>query len=137
MADFTGRLEYALLAAVDLAARYDPKAFVKVGAIARRTGAPEKYLGQILLRLKARALVRSASGPTGGYRLMRRPEMISVAEVIEAVACPGDGRRRRSIPPGPYTPAVDWLAASIREGRRRLLSSITLANLAEHAAGEA
>ena len=63
MADFTGRLEYALLAAVDLAARYDPKAFVKVGAIARRTGAPEKYLGQILLRLKARALVSSASGP--------------------------------------------------------------------------
>ncbi len=134
MARLSSKVEYSLVAAADLAARYDPRTFVKAGEIARRTGAPRDYLGQILLRLKSRALVHSGPGPTGGYRLMRRPELISVAEVIEAVAGGEDRRRRRSIPDSPCRAALEWLAGEMEDSRRRLLSSITLADLAARAA---
>ena len=130
MAKLGSRTEYALLAAMDLAVNYDPNRPLKTEDVARRTGAPAKYLGQILLRMKARALVRSTQGPTGGYRLMRRPELISVAEVMDALASGGDGRRRRAAPDSPYGKALDWLAGEMDDARRRLLSRVTLADFA-------
>ena len=136
MAQFGSKIQYSLLAAAHLAARYDPERFVKAGEIARRTGAPQKYLGQILLGLKARALVRSEPGRRGGYQLMRRPALISVAEVMEAVASADDRRRRRRVNGGPYAAALQWLATQMESTRRRLLSSITLADLVGRASPE-
>ena len=133
MSDLGSRAEYALLAAMDLAANYKPGSPVKVQDIARRTGAPEKYLGQILLRLKKRALVSSAQGPSGGYCLMRRPELISAAEVMEAVSAGADGRRRRRPAAGAYGQALDWLKADMEDARRGLLSRVTLADFARRA----
>ena len=130
MAQLGSKVEYALLAAMDLAANYDPNKPLKTEDVARRTGAPAKYLGQLLLRLKARALVRSSQGPSGGYRLMRRPELISVAEVMDAVASREDGRRRRPAPGNRYRKALDWLAGEMDDARRRLLSRVTLADFA-------
>jgi len=133
LSDLGSRAEYALLAATDLAVNYKPGSPVKVQDIARRTGAPEKYLGQILLRLKKQALVRSAQGPSGGYCLMRQPELISAAEVMEAVSAGADGRRRRRPAAGAYGQALDWLKADMEEARRGLLSRVTLADLARRA----
>ena len=128
MAHFSSKVEYALLAAMDLAAHYEPHTPIKAEDIARRTGAPVKYLGQILLRLKARALVSSTQGPSGGYRLMRRPRLISVAEVMDAVSSKEDRRRRRVTAENPYKAALDWLSGEMDSASRRLLSSVTLAD---------
>ncbi len=141
MRNLSSRVQYALLAAMDLAAHYDPKKPVKVADIARRTGAPANYLGQILLRLKARALVRSTPGRAGGYTLMRRPELISVAEVMEAVAAGPDRRRRRPAAAArrtaSYKAQLDWLAGQMDGAMRALLSSVTLADFLKKAtAGE-
>jgi len=133
-AGLKSKVEYALLAAVDLAVNYAPKKPVKVRDIAARTGAPPKYVGQLLLRLKMRALVQSAQGPTGGYWLMRRPALISVAEVLDAVGSDADGRQRRALPDSGYADAIGWLCGRMEEGRRKLLSGITLADLAKRAA---
>ena len=133
MANLSSKVEYALLAAMDLAANYEPNKPVKAADIARRTGAPVKYLGQILLRLKARALVRSTQGPSGGYRLMRRPELISVAEVMDAVGSREDRRRRRASVDNRYGPALDWLSDGIDGAKRRLLSRVTLADFIRRA----
>ncbi len=124
------KVEYALLAAVDLAAHHPASAPVKTREIASRTGAPAKYLGQLLLLLKARMLVRSTRGPTGGYRLMRPPELISAAEVMDAVASNNRGHRSRRPAHSPYSSALNWLSEGLAEARRDFLSSVTLADLA-------
>jgi len=123
------KVRYALLAAMDLAAHYDPDTPVKVEEIAGRTGAPAKYLAQILLLLKAQALVRSRQGPGGGYILMRRPELISAAEVWEAAAAADVSGEW--IADSPYGAALHWLAAEVAEGERRFLASVSLADLVQ------
>ena len=133
MTGFDSKTRYALLAAMDLAAHYRRDTPIKVEDIAGRTGAPVKYLGQIPLRLKMRALVGSVQGPGGGYWLMRRPELISVAEVLGAVAT--TRRTRTTFPESPYGAALDRLAQEMRETERRLLSSISLADLAARSSG--
>jgi len=53
--------------------------------IARREGISEKYLGQIVIPLKAARLVVSQRGSHGGYSLARAPEDITVRDVVEAI----------------------------------------------------
>ena len=53
--------------------------------IVRRQGIPSKYLDQILLRLRRDGLVESVRGRTGGYRMGRASESITVWEIFRAV----------------------------------------------------
>ncbi len=130
MSDLSSKMEYALLAAMDLAANYVPGSPVPTQDIARRTGAPAKFLSQILLRLKERALVHSAKGRAGGYWLMRRPELISAGEILDAVAPTADGRRSRRLPQTAYTPALRRRGDEMAAARRSVLSAVSLADLA-------
>jgi len=56
--------------------------------IAERTGLPQPYLEQILLALKGAGLVRSKRGVGGGYVLARRPEEITLSQIVSAVDGP-------------------------------------------------
>ena len=58
--------EYALLALVDLARRYE-KGRAKIIEVADNNGIPKKYLEQIFLQLKGAGYVRSIKGSNGGY----------------------------------------------------------------------
>jgi Rrf2 family protein len=53
--------------------------------IARQEGISEKYLGQIVIPLKAAGLLASHRGAHGGYSLARLPEDITVKDVVEAI----------------------------------------------------
>lgn len=53
--------------------------------ISRRQRIPEQYLKQILPALRRRGLVTSARGPLGGHRLARRPDQVTVAEILHAL----------------------------------------------------
>lgn len=136
MENLNSKTQYALLAALVLTRDYDPDETVKTRDIADRTGAPKKYLGQILRQLKNRALLKSEKGPTGGYRLMRPPERISVAEVIAAVSAEEDGRRRRDLPDSKYRPALQWLGRELDAVQRRFLAGTTLQDFLELAEAE-
>jgi Rrf2 family protein len=48
-------------------------------------GLPEAYLAKLLKALVRAGLLSAATGPRGGFRLARPPEVITVAEVVEAV----------------------------------------------------
>jgi Rrf2 family protein len=89
MQELTARAEYALLAVLDLARHSSEDDPVKVGQVAERTGAPEKYLVQIFQELKKDLIVNGVRGRSGGYYLVRPPHQISVAQVLEA-AMPDD-----------------------------------------------
>ena len=84
MQELSARAEYALLAVLDLARHASEQEPVKVGQVAERTGAPEKYLVQIFQELKKHCIVNSVRGRSGGYFLVRPPRQISVAQVLKA-----------------------------------------------------
>lgn len=76
--------EYALQAIFDLAANNGTEP-VKIAEIARRQKIPQKFLELILASLKQAGFVESRRGAEGGYMLARRPEAISVGEVLHFI----------------------------------------------------
>ncbi len=56
--------------------------------LAQETHLPLPMVSKILKLLTRRDLLRSQRGVKGGYRLARRPEMISVAKIISAMEGP-------------------------------------------------
>jgi Rrf2 family transcriptional regulator, cysteine metabolism repressor len=79
--------EYALRAMIDLSLKYG-EGPVSVAEVSRRGGIPKQFLQQILLQLKQAGLVQSVRGPSGGYGLMRRPDRITLAEILREIDGP-------------------------------------------------
>src|SRR5579872_5670889 len=75
---------YALQALFDLATQIQGRP-VKIADIARRQKIPQKFLELILASLKQGGFVESRRGAEGGYLLARRPEAISVGDVLRFV----------------------------------------------------
>jgi Rrf2 family cysteine metabolism transcriptional repressor len=116
--------------------------------IARQEGISEKYLGQIVIPLKAAGLLTSHRGAHGGYSLARPPEAITVRDVVEAIEgtiapVPGvDPAAGAGTGEWGEDPSGGYRATSCVTGRvwRKLrddivssLSSFTLAELARQA----
>lgn len=76
--------EYALRA-VALLAREAPRA-ESADVLAEQTKTPRRYLHKVLQDLVKAELVRSRSGPGGGYALARSPAAITILDVVNAVA---------------------------------------------------
>lgn len=55
---------------------------VSLKEIAGRQGISEKYLWQIVEPLKKEGLIRSATGPRGGYALARPPVTVTLQEIL-------------------------------------------------------
>ena len=75
--------EYALRAIVWLAR--DPDHALGTPRIARATQVPAGYLARVLQSLARAGLVLSNPGRSGGFRLVRPPESITVLDVVNAV----------------------------------------------------
>src|SRR5579864_5280105 len=78
---------YAVMAMTDLAG-HDEARPVALAEIAERQQISLAYLEQLFARLRRNGLVVSARGPGGGYRLSKRAEETTVAEVIAAAGEP-------------------------------------------------
>lgn len=76
--------EYALQAVFDLAANGGAEP-VKIAEIARRQKIPQKFLELILASLKQGGFVESRRGAEGGYMLAKRPEAITVGDILHFV----------------------------------------------------
>ena len=75
---------YAVTAMMDLAIHHG-QGPVTLADISENQGISLSYLEQLFARLKKNNLVEGLRGPGGGYRLSRRPDDISVADVITAI----------------------------------------------------
>src|SRR5664279_4712183 len=55
---------------------------IPIRELARRNDVPKRFLEQIMLDLKAQGWVDSTAGVRGGYVLAKRPEKITMGEVV-------------------------------------------------------
>ena len=73
------RTDYATRAVLALA--LDGGGPVKLEELARRTGAPQSVLEQVMPTMRTAGIVRSERGPAGGYRLNKEPAEITLDAV--------------------------------------------------------
>ena len=78
---------YAVMAMIDLAG-HGAERPVALGEIAERQQISLAYLEQLFARLRRKALVVSARGPGGGYRLAKPADETTIAEVLSAAGEP-------------------------------------------------
>jgi Rrf2 family protein len=80
----TKTAEYALRAVASLA--QEGQQARSADDLAEQTQVPRRYLHKVLQDLCRAKLVRSRSGPGGGYTLVKLPDQISILDVVNAVA---------------------------------------------------
>ncbi len=85
----TTKGRFAVTAMIDLAAR-QAEGPVTLAGIAERQKISLSYLEQLFGKLRRHKLVSSVRGPGGGYRLARKMDAITVADIIIAVDEPLD-----------------------------------------------
>ncbi|HEV8575396.1 MAG TPA: Rrf2 family transcriptional regulator [Dehalococcoidia bacterium] len=79
--------DYATRVLMELAVSEGPQP-LSAHDLSTRTGISQKYLEQIMIRLRDARLVSATRGAHGGYELARRPEQISVGEVVRLMDGP-------------------------------------------------
>ena len=75
--------EYALRAVACLASRSGQP--VSADVLAEQTKVPRRYLTRVLQDLTAAGLVRSRSGPGGGYELSSASSQLTILDVVSTV----------------------------------------------------
>jgi len=68
-----------------LAKRFDGRTITRLDELAQREAVSANFLVQILNDLRRAGLVESRRGKSGGYLLARKPDLINLREVVEAV----------------------------------------------------
>lgn len=129
----SAKVDYALRAAVELAAHQDDDRLTTSEEISDRQGIPHAFLTNILQSLRQSGIVTSKRGPVGGHKLSRPAEEIVVADVIRAIDGPLAGVS--GLHPeelefsGTAKPLQDvWIA--VRANLREILEHVTLADIA-------
>ena len=82
----TRKAELGLLLVSELALH--PGELVSLEAVSKKTGASRKFLEQVAGALRQAKIVEGLRGAAGGYRLLRDPKALTVAEVLNAVEGP-------------------------------------------------
>lgn len=129
----SAKTEYACLALLQLAASHEEPCPMPVRTLASSARIPEGFLVQILQQLKRGGLVISTRGKSGGYRLAKPPEQISLGEAIDVL----EGATQEGSNLDKPTPLAEVLAEiceQAEQAARDRLRLVTLAELVENAA---
>lgn len=97
--ELASKVEYALLALLELASHRDKRSPLNVAGITAKHAIPDRYLEQILTILRRGGIVRSQRGSRGGYVLAREPWQITLLEVVALM----DGERKQKELPNTQT----------------------------------
>ena len=81
----SSKARYGLYVAVELAKRYSDTEVVSVALLAQCTGVTEKYLEQIIALMKKANIVHAIRGASGGYKLAKVPQDISVGDILRVL----------------------------------------------------
>jgi Rrf2 family protein len=81
------KAKYAFKALAHLAGE-TPGSSVQIEDIAAKAAIPRKFLEHILLDLKRKGIVASRRGRAGGYILIKRPDEITIGNILRAIDGP-------------------------------------------------
>ncbi|MDI9472266.1 MAG: Rrf2 family transcriptional regulator [Tissierellia bacterium] len=131
--NISSRGRYGLRAMCELAMSAE-ETKLSLRTIASNQDLPLRYMEHLFAQLKSAGLVESSRGAQGGYSLARRPEEITVREVVSALegepsvlscagqSCEDECPRMESCLTKPLWEQIDLVASD-------LMSRITLADL--------
>lgn len=126
----TARIDYALRALVELAAR--PDGLVTRDELSAAQDIPPRYLESILIQLRQSGLVHGQRGASGGYRLSKSPGEITVADVSRAVDGPLaliQGQRPEAVRYEGASQHLGDLWVGLRAAIRSVMETVTLEQL--------
>lgn len=86
----TQKMKYALKALLVLGdeARRDSPDALTIEEIAQRSDTPKRFLEHILLEVRKAGVVASVRGRSGGYRLIKKPEEVSISDLMRRIDGP-------------------------------------------------
>jgi Rrf2 family protein len=113
---------------------------MKLEELARRTATPRSVLEQLMPTLRIAGIVRSERGPSGGYRLNKAPEEITLERVVrlfQGQLAPIGCATRRNPEPCPMTIGctLRQVWEEVRDETIALLARRTFADLASRSGG--
>lgn len=83
--EISNKLEYTILALVELASSYSKGEPLQIREIATLQDIPNRYLEQLLATLRRRGLIKSIRGAKGGYVLARDPQKITLLDALNCM----------------------------------------------------
>lgn len=122
------KLDYASRALVHLARKHDGQSVVRADDIAESEVIPPSFLAQILHELKRCGFATSRRGKTGGWKLAKSPDQITMLEVVEALEPDTLGSQNETI--GESGTAVHETFAAAQEATKKVLANSNLERLA-------
>jgi len=84
MLSLTTKSTYGIAAIMELAAHYG-QGLIQIRHIVSRNNIPRHYLEQLFNRLIKAGIIKSVRGVGGGYTLNKRPDELTLFEVIKAL----------------------------------------------------
>jgi Rrf2 family cysteine metabolism transcriptional repressor len=131
------RGEYALRALIVLGLNYG-ETVLRIQAISEQQNIPKRFLEQILNDLKSAGIVESRRGMSGGYRLSKAPEKISLAAVIRhiegplaPVNCVSEKFYAKCSCPDEERCGIRSVMKEVRDAIVRILEGVTVAELCQ------
>ncbi len=130
ISELSPKVEYALLALLELASHLAQKAPLTMSEITAKQPIPERYLEQILTDLRRGGVVKSHRGAKGGYMLVREPWQITLLEVVTLME--GDRKEREnSNPPTLEKNLLQEIWQQANAASHAVLSRYTLQDLCQ------
>lgn len=117
MVSITSKSPYALKALIELALMEEAEP-VPVAELARRRELPAQFLEQLFGTLRRAGVLVSQRGVKGGYRFARRPEDVTVLELVELLD-------------GPFGVEAEGVFRDAVDAARERLAAQTVAALAD------
>ncbi len=130
--ELSSRLEYALVALLEIADRQAQGKPLKVNEIAASQSLPERYLDQILTLLKRQGIISSQRGMKGGYLLAKELWQITLLDVVLAIE--GGGNQKKIDPTISNTlekTVIVQTFEEIKDSVNEILTSYTLQDFAK------
>ena len=122
------KLEYACRALSQLAKQHDGKSLTRLEELAQREAVSANFLVQILNDLRRAGLIESRRGKAGGYLLHKKPDTITLRQIVDAV---DPALLQYSISTeGESGPAVQQAWKLVSTSFRQSLDEITLESIA-------
>ncbi len=125
----TGRIDFAVRAAVEIAGRGGT---VRLEDVAQAQNLPTEYVRSAMRDLRRSGIVTSRRGHDGGYALSRPADQVSLADIIRAVDGPLTevrGERPDNVEYSGFSEPLKNVWLALRANERKILEAVSLADV--------